>query len=103
MVIGMTPDDLERPAAGMEPAVAKGQRVGQIVEQGMPARLRFESERKGRVRLDVDRVDRIHLDRDGKSHTDLLGCRLVYHAANRRIAIPETTLKPPARAAANTR
>jgi hypothetical protein len=42
------------------------------MEQGMPARLRFERESKGRIRVDVDRIDRIHLDRDGESHADLL-------------------------------
>ena len=42
------PKDFERPAARVKPAVAQGQRVGQVMKQRMTAGLRFESEGKGR-------------------------------------------------------
>src|SRR5437763_16224035 len=72
MVVALSADNFERPGARIEPPVLKRQRVGQIMEQGMPAGLCFEGQRKRRIRIDVDRIDRIHLDRDGESHADLL-------------------------------
>jgi hypothetical protein len=68
--------------------ITQGQRVGQIVEQGMPACLRFKGKRKRRICIDIDRIDRIHLDRNGKSHADLLTCRLIYHTVHRWIIGP---------------
>ena len=43
-------EDFERPAAGVEPPVAQGQRVGQVMKQRVAARLRLKSESKGRNR-----------------------------------------------------
>ena len=48
VVVALSAHDFERPGAGIEPPVVKRQRVGQIMEQGMPAGLRFEGESKGR-------------------------------------------------------
>src|ERR1700756_5222963 len=68
MVVALLPHHFERPRAGMEAPIVKSQGLRQIMEQGMPARLRFECESKGRIRIDVYRIDRIHLDRDRQSH-----------------------------------
>src|SRR5580704_9732367 len=63
VMIAVAAEHFERPAAGIETAIAQGQRLRQVVVQRMAARLR-----EGRIRVDVDRVDRIHLDRDGETH-----------------------------------
>ena len=49
VMVALARAHLERPAAGVEPAVAQGQRLGQVMEQRMPARLRLEREREGRI------------------------------------------------------
>src|SRR5947208_974998 len=46
MVVALSADNFERPGARIEPPVLKRQRVGQIMEQGMPAGLCFEGQRK---------------------------------------------------------
>src|SRR5205085_57694 len=68
VVVAETAEHFERPATGIEAAVAQGQGLRQIMVQRMAARLRLERQREGRIRVNVDRVDRIHLDRDGETH-----------------------------------
>ena len=68
-VVGALPaEHFELAALGVEPAVAQGQRLRQVMIQRVAAPLRLERQRKGRIRVDVDRVDRVHLDRDGETH-----------------------------------
>jgi hypothetical protein len=49
-------------------AVAQRQAVGRVVQEPVPAALRLDEEREGRVAGDPDALDRVHLDRDGEGH-----------------------------------
>jgi hypothetical protein len=39
-----------------------------VVEQSVPARLRRQHQREGRIARDVDRFQGVHLDGDGQRH-----------------------------------
>src|SRR6516165_6469979 len=71
VMMAVLPHDFEWSGAGVDPPVVQSQRVGQVMEQGMPASLRLEREGESRIRIDVDPIDRIHLDRNGEGHADL--------------------------------
>ena len=58
----------ECPAARGDCAVAKCEIARAVIEKRMPARLRFQREREGRIASDVDALDGIHLDGDGEWH-----------------------------------
>ena len=45
-------------------AVAQRHAVGRVIGQAMPARLRFQQQREGRIAADVDPRDRVHLHGD---------------------------------------
>ena len=45
-------------------AVLIGQVLGGIMEQAVPARLRAQHQREGRIAGDADRFERVHLDGD---------------------------------------
>ncbi len=48
--------------------VPEGERIRQIVEQRIAARLGFQAKGKGAVGVDIDALDRVHLNGDGESH-----------------------------------
>ena len=42
--------------------------IGRVIAELMPAGLRLEQQRKGRIAADVDPLDRVHLHRDIQCH-----------------------------------
>jgi hypothetical protein len=58
----------ERLHLGHHLAVPHREAVRRVIEQPVPARLRLQQQREGRIAGDPDLLDRVHLDRDGEAH-----------------------------------
>jgi hypothetical protein len=72
--------DVDRLCLRPQPAVLPAQILGEIVEQLVPARLRAEHDREGRIALDVDPIERIHLH--GESRREAChACRRIERTA----------------------
>ena len=69
MVAGAVLDG-EAVAFGHELAVAEREIGGRVVEHVVPAPLRLEQEREGRIAPDIDALDRVHLEGDLEGHGD---------------------------------
>ncbi len=61
-----------RPGHRPQPPVRPAQILDRIIKEPMPARLRCEHDREGRIARDIDGLQRIHLDGDGKAHRSRL-------------------------------
>jgi hypothetical protein len=58
-VISLDAARCQRPAPRCHLSFLKGKFVGRVVEQLMPAGLRFEGDSERRIRVDIDRRDRV--------------------------------------------
>ena len=65
--------DLERLAARQQPIAVQREVGRRVVEEVVPALLRFEQDRERGIAADVDPLDRVHLAGDAQGH---VGSRL---------------------------
>ncbi len=83
-------------AAGEHPAIFHGERVGDVDEQAVSARLGRFHHQEGRVALDVDPLDGIHLHRDLQRHGALPTAQVAGHRPRGRRAPVAIKLAPAA-------
>ena len=75
--------DGQRPHRREHVVPALRESIGRVVEQRMPARLRLEQQRKGRIPGDVDGFDGVHLAGDGERHDR--SCCACFHTSKRML------------------
>ena len=73
--------DLQALAARQKSIAMQREIGGRVIENVVPALLRFEQKRESRVADDVDPVDRVHLNGNAKGHVEALDPKGVLRTA----------------------